>query len=292
MEERGFRLRGRIERVGPCPLCGGADRFAVNTRKQVFNCRGCGQGGDVIALVQFLDGCDFVEAVAILAGGGTGAGGHEYAHGRGELKPAKDTGEYERQQRAKARSMWRASRPARGTAAETYLRERGITTPLPATVRFLMPFQVDRHPALIVSYGLAAEPEPGLLTITETMITAVHLVLLKPDGTGKADVEKPKITIASPVGMPMVLAPMTDMLGLGIAEGVENALSVHQAAGLGAWASGGAGFMPKIADAVPDYTDVVTVYADADSAGQSGAHELADALLGRGTNVRVEGARP
>jgi phage/plasmid primase-like uncharacterized protein len=27
------------EWAGPCPMCGGKDRFSVNTRKGVFNCR-------------------------------------------------------------------------------------------------------------------------------------------------------------------------------------------------------------------------------------------------------------
>src|SRR6476619_3575158 len=68
IDARGIRLRGRIERIGPCPVCGGSDRFAVNTRKNLFNCRGCNTGGDVIALVQHLDGVTFAEACAILAG--------------------------------------------------------------------------------------------------------------------------------------------------------------------------------------------------------------------------------
>jgi hypothetical protein len=31
------------ERVGPCPKCGGTDRFAINAAKQAWNCRGCGK---------------------------------------------------------------------------------------------------------------------------------------------------------------------------------------------------------------------------------------------------------
>jgi hypothetical protein len=65
---RGIRLRGKIERVGPCAVCGGNDRFSINTRKQVWNCRGCGAGGDIIAMVQHLDGCEFERAVTTLAG--------------------------------------------------------------------------------------------------------------------------------------------------------------------------------------------------------------------------------
>src|SRR6516162_4996575 len=45
---RGIKLNGREpERCGPCPKCGGTDRFAINTNKQIWNCRGCQRGGDV-----------------------------------------------------------------------------------------------------------------------------------------------------------------------------------------------------------------------------------------------------
>jgi phage/plasmid primase-like uncharacterized protein len=60
---RGIKLTGnRAERVGPCPKCGGTDRFSINTQKQVFNCRQYQIGGDTIELVQFVDGCASAEA--------------------------------------------------------------------------------------------------------------------------------------------------------------------------------------------------------------------------------------
>jgi hypothetical protein len=57
LQRRGIDLKPcGAERVGPCPDCGGNDRFAVNIKKNLFNCRGCGaKGGDSIDLVQFLD---------------------------------------------------------------------------------------------------------------------------------------------------------------------------------------------------------------------------------------------
>jgi RecA-family ATPase len=68
-ERRGIKLNGgRIERCGPCPCCGGDDRFSINTAKQVFNCRGCGAKGDVIDLVRHLDECDFIAAGTTLVG--------------------------------------------------------------------------------------------------------------------------------------------------------------------------------------------------------------------------------
>jgi hypothetical protein len=64
---RGIKLAGRgSERAGPCPMCGGTDRFSINLLKGIWNCRGCQRGGDVIALVQHLDGCAFSEAVGQL----------------------------------------------------------------------------------------------------------------------------------------------------------------------------------------------------------------------------------
>jgi RecA-family ATPase len=68
LARRGINLRGKIERVGPCPKCGGDDRFSINTGKQVFNCRVCDVGGDVIDLVQHLDGVDFTVACTTLTG--------------------------------------------------------------------------------------------------------------------------------------------------------------------------------------------------------------------------------
>jgi hypothetical protein len=65
---RGIKLRGMNERSGPCPACGGEDRFSINIKKQLWNCRGCQTGGDVIALVRHLDGVGFEDALETLAG--------------------------------------------------------------------------------------------------------------------------------------------------------------------------------------------------------------------------------
>jgi phage/plasmid primase-like uncharacterized protein len=72
---RGIALKrqGR-EHVGPCPVCGGTDRFAVNIVKQIWNCRHCAKGGDVIALVMHIDGITFPEAIETLTGNCTAGG--------------------------------------------------------------------------------------------------------------------------------------------------------------------------------------------------------------------------
>jgi hypothetical protein len=66
-ERLGARLKKvGVERVGSCPRCGGRDRFAVNPSKGVFNCRGCGVGGDAIALARLVCGSSFTEAVELV----------------------------------------------------------------------------------------------------------------------------------------------------------------------------------------------------------------------------------
>lgn len=61
------RPAGRSEYVGLCPLHKETrPSFYVNTRKDVFYCHGCGQGGDLIRLVQLSLGLSFGQSLACL----------------------------------------------------------------------------------------------------------------------------------------------------------------------------------------------------------------------------------
>jgi len=135
---------------------------------------------------------------------------------------------------------------------------------------------------------LATELEPGVLAIPRDAIAGVHLTRLRPDGRGKAGIRPDKFMLAQTQGAPIVLAPLNDGMGLAITEGIEDALSVHFATGLGAWAAGSADHMPALADIVPDCTDLVTVVADNNEVGQRNARHLADRLVRRVIAVEVE----
>jgi hypothetical protein len=285
---RGHRLRrSGGELIGPCPLCGGVDRFGINLRKHVFNCRGCGKGGDVIELVRHLDGCGFNEAVERL----TGEKGITFDPDRHTKVKAENTN-HQRRQHEKAAWLWSQRQPIQGTIAEKYLRQaREISCPLPLTLAFLPSRKPEHHPAMIAAFGLPDEIEPGVLGDPPN-VEAIHLTLLRRDGGGKAEVEPQKIFVGSPGNLPIVLAPPNDRLGMAITEGIEDALTVHQATGLGAWAAGSAGRMPALADTLPRYIECVTICAHADQAGRDGALALADALDRRGVVVFIEGIRP
>jgi hypothetical protein len=198
------------------------------------------------------------------------------------LAPAKQNGsgvDHERQQHDKARWLWSRRRPIAGSIAETYLRKaRRYTGPLPLTLAFLPPGKPEHYPAMIAAFALVDESGPGMLS-KPSDVESVHLTLLAADGTGKADAKPNKLIIGSPGGRPIVLAPPNDLLGLAICEGIEDALTAHQVTGLGAWAAGSAGFMPKLP--VPDYISSVSIYVHPDKAGQDGAYKLARALRTR-----------
>ena len=87
--------------------------------------------------------------------------------------------------------------------------------------------------------------------------------------------------------MPMVLGPPNDLLGLAIAEGVEDALSVYQSTGLGTWASGGASGLPALANVIPMYVECIIFAHPDDKAGRDGARKLASALRAARTQITV-----
>ncbi len=193
---RGFAFDRAGNHAGPCPRCGGTDRFSISIRKGAFLCRQCHPkgGGGAISLVMFLDDVGFRAAVEVLIG-------RRQAPVLHQTKPvpaARNSDEYDRRQHEKAAWLWSQRLPISGSIAEVYLREgRKITCPLPPTLAFLPPFKSEHHPALISAFGLCDEVEPGIITAPHD-VTAVHLTLLRPDGSGKAEVKSDKLMIGSP----------------------------------------------------------------------------------------------
>lgn len=269
---------GRAEIVDiACPLCGPERHAARNRVRRVlriwatdpnwasYSCIRCGVEG--WAAERHKHGGKPINREALAR-----------AQAEAEARSAKTREE----RRTLARWLWRRAASLSGTIGERYIREaRGISCPLPPTLRFLQGRR-EHPPALVAAFARAEESEPGVLSAPEREVEAVQLIKLKPDGSGKADADPPKITIGAAKGTPIVLAPPNDLLGLAIVEGPEDGLSIFEATGLGVWAAGGAKFLPALADAVPDWIDFVNVCPDADKDGQKGAAELTALLRSRG----------
>lgn len=137
------------ELVGPCPVCGGRDRFAINTRKATFLCRKCDGRGDGIDLVRFVLGLDFAGALRWLVGDAPAVidPAERARRAKQSERARQDQEARAARERAKAieaaRGIWRNGRPIEATAAADYLDRRGLRALVahpPACLRF--------HPAL------------------------------------------------------------------------------------------------------------------------------------------------
>jgi hypothetical protein len=245
-----------------------------------------GERGDALDLVAAVLRLNMTDAIRWACDWLGVSSGGDYSRVRARTG-GKQVDNEEAAQRRKACWLWSQGKPIAGTIVETYLRSvRGYGGLLPGTLRFL-PARGNHGPAMIAPFGLPSEPEPGWLAIAADDVMAVHITRLRADGLGKAGTGTDKIMIGRSLGSPIVLAPPNDLLGMAITEGIEDALSVHEATGLGAWAAGSASRMPAIADAIPGYIESVTVVADDDAAGRRHATELARRLVAREIDTRI-----
>ena len=135
---RGWIKNKGIDVSGPCPACGGTDRFSVNSKKKVFNCRGS-VGGGVIRMLQHAGGLTFIEACRELTGRDP-PDGHETNDTRDPEAMRERKSERredrirmeldEKHERADnieaATELFRRGQPILGTWADKYLRARGV----------------------------------------------------------------------------------------------------------------------------------------------------------------------
>jgi hypothetical protein len=271
---RGIKLVGRGECVGPCPVCGGRDRFSINVKKQVWNCRGCAKGGDVVDLVQHLDGVDFKVAVVTL-------GGDE----RKPIAPVKPTEHHERkeddQEKTKrALKIWDEASEVNGTLAEQYLRRRGLELPEDdEALRYFSPcpFAGTTYPALIALFRDIVTNEPraihriaitaGGILIAKRMLGRVGGCAVKLDAD--ADVEH----------------------GLAVGEGIETMIAARMRGFRPAWALGSAGTLKNFT--VLNGVECLSIIVDHDppdkngrQAGQEAALECSQRWTAAGREVR------
>jgi hypothetical protein len=264
----------------PCPLCGLDRRHPLNRRRKVmriwrhdggfstYHCVRCGASGYAR---QDWAANRPVDPVFLMCA-------------RAEARERER--QYAIKQHHKAIWLWRRRRLITGSIAETYLREvRRYHGQLPATVGFL-PARGEHPPAMIAAFGVAEEMEPGVVAINDAAVRGIHITKLKLDGSGKAGTERDKIIIARCVGSPIVLAPVNDLLGLAICEGIEDALSTYEATGLGGWAAGAASRLPALAKVIPEYVESLSILVDDDNAGRQHSAELARRAEARGIEVR------
>lgn len=280
---RGAKLR-RVgsEWVGPCPACGGKDRFGINPQKNVFICRGAA-GGDVIALAQHLGGLSFTQACEQLTGEPpprgesrplsaeeTAAREAQRAEREQESRRREAQEERRRQERAEtAAEIWAACVPLDDTVSERYLIGRGIPRPpqgWPDCLRHHRGLLYDLDRTLRFNCLVARVDDVG------GELTAIWRIYLSADGK-KADVPSPKLGLGAAAGGAVRIGGVGPKIG--VAEGLESALGAWWLTGrrFPTWATLSTSGMSGLE--LPIGIDRVSIFPDGDAFRLDAEGELA-----------------
>lgn len=261
---------------GPCPLCGGKDRFRFDNKgRGCFICGQCG-AGDGLRLLERLHGWDFRESLRRVA---SAAGISPSVGGRHQPRPARaplpvDT---------PASPSRRALDIRRGTCdpssapdVVSYLTSRSLW-PLPGGCCIRAHASVDyfegrerigRFPALVAD---VRDIKGELVTIHLTYLHAGR----------KLEQHEPRKMLSKldgHVGCAVQLVPPTgDVLGIG--EGIESMLAAQQLHGIPTWAALTTSLLAKFER--PGAVRTLVVFADRDIPGLEAAGRLMQRLQGR-----------
>lgn len=194
--------RAGVERIGPCPICGGDDRFGVNVRKAQWQCRRCGGKGDQIALVQFVMGLDFAGALEWICGPRQELSAAEIAEraardAENQRRKEAEAAKYRAKAIADARRIWEAGRPVEGSPVRDYLAARGILPDLlprlPICLRYApdLPYMAEAKSAGPQGRYIEAHRGPAMLAAIQgpdNKFCAVHRTwfdLTQPQGKAR-----------------------------------------------------------------------------------------------------------
>lgn len=255
-------------RHGPCPMCGGRDRFRFDNKdgRGSWICSQC-EAGDGFTLLDRLKGWDFKEAckeVAAVLGG--------------EIQLKRDPARREPTEpelKAERRTLWMATTPVvRDDPVGVYLAGRGFEPAVyPPDLRTCLKCPISEVPGLRVMNAMIA-----LVRDAGGKPTTLHRTYIR--NGRKADIETPKKTARGKyaAGSAVRLLPWRPGEHLGIAEGIETALGAAAIFEHPVWSGLDAGNMEKFSP--PAGLTRLTIYGDSDTSfrGQRAAYTLANRL--------------
>jgi putative DNA primase/helicase len=260
-------------RHGPCPACGGTDRFRWDDKNGdgTFYCNQCGAGSG-IDLVMRVRGLSIRGAAllieAVIFDARSFSLGREPPRSRPQRSEAAIAGALN--------ALWRSGNPVRtGDPVDLWFRHRGITLPVhPTSLRTAMRLRhggppVTFHPAMLAR---VTDPTGSPVTIHRTWLTATG---------AKAPVDPVRMFCPGkvPPGSAVRLASAGPILA--VAEGIETALAAQRLFGFPVWACLTAGRLKTFEPAVGTKRLIICGDNDADGTGQRAAYALASRLQGR-----------
>lgn len=244
-----------------------------------FKCFACGASGDAIRFVMNSENLSFLASVELLADlAGVEIPGRETKVSRKLAPVVRDTPvpvKVDNGSAPAALRIWDKCVSAIGTHAESYLKARGIKLPMSPEIRF--------HPSL--RYAPSGEYFPTLVARLSDAagFRAVQRTYLDPVKPTKANVETPKRCKGGMQAGAVRLRAPRDVLG--IAEGIETALSAAQIYSVPTWACLGAGRLARID--IPESVEQIILFSDAGEVGRIEAFKAADEYELKGYRVEV-----
>jgi putative DNA primase/helicase len=171
---------------------------------------------------------------------------------------------------AAALQIWRAAKPAAGSVVSEYLERRGITI-APPSLRCGSVMHLHRYEMPVMIAGVQRP---------DGQVVAVQITILTPKGT-KAPVGIPKITTGALGTGAVRFAAAAEVMG--VAEGVETALSAQIMAGIPVWASLGCHRLHRVE--LPELVQEVHIFGDNDAPGRAAAQRASEVHMALGRQV-------
>ncbi len=258
---------------GPCPICGGKDRYRFDNKegRGTWYCNHCGSG-DGYSMLEKFHGWPFRKAL------------DEVKRTAGVVEVEKPVEENNEAKKVAAlRKVWEESKSiSKGDPAWNYLRSRGFRGFIPVMLRFhpSLSYRHDngtttRHPAMVAA-----------VTYDDAKVATIHRTYLTAEGK-KANVSSPKKLMPGKQlkGVSIKLGHAAETIG--VAEGIETALIAGQRFGMPVWSCIASSFLAAFEP--PKEAKRIVIFGDNDKsyAGQAAAFSLAQRLQSTG-RVEVE----
>lgn len=263
-----------INKHGPCPVCGGHKRFRFDDKDGTGSsiCSQCGGRSGVQLAMDFLGEtsfkatCDRIDSIV----------------GTVKASPIRK-GLTDEQQRAIRVSTWKSGHPiVKGDLADRYLTARRVD-------QLVYPVSLRFAPSLKDGEGGIRPAMLAVMQAPDGKAAAVHKTFLRPDGGAKAEMAAPRLITPGSIAEGAAVR-LSEFSGgtLGIAEGIETALSASRLFDVPVWAALNATLMQKWTP--PEGCDEVVIFADNDAnhTGQAAAHTLARRLAMKGLATTVQ----